>query len=117
MTLREKRCRFTELLVMLIDFINSDGYECCLNEVYRDPRIAKLNAQSGAGVVYSNHLVGLAADINLYKDGVYLDKSDDHKKFGEYWESLSTSEYTCCWGGRFSKPDGNHYSMEHNGVE
>ncbi|HBJ0947911.1 TPA: M15 family metallopeptidase, partial [Escherichia coli] len=31
---------------------------------------------------------------------------------GEYWESLGGS-----WGGRFkSRPDGNHFSLEHNGV-
>lgn len=31
---------------------------------------------------------------------------------GQYWESLGGS-----WGGRFkSRPDGNHFSLEHDGV-
>ena len=31
-------------------------------------------------------------------------------ELGEYWESIGGS-----WGGRFN--DGNHYSLEHNGVK
>ncbi|HAO1973206.1 TPA: M15 family peptidase, partial [Escherichia coli] len=31
---------------------------------------------------------------------------------GEYWESIGGT-----WGGRFSRADGNHFSLEHNGVK
>ena len=57
----------------------------------------------------SLHYKGLAKDILLFdKNNVYLPKTEDHKEFGEYWESLGGS-----WGGRFS--DGNHYSIEFQG--
>ncbi|MGO3686517.1 MAG: M15 family metallopeptidase, partial [Proteus vulgaris] len=42
----------------------------------------------------------------------YLTATSDYKELGEYWESLGGS-----WGGRFkTRPDGNHFSLEHNGV-
>ena len=53
----------------------------------------------------SFHFSGRAKDINLFKDGKYLRKSEDHLPWGLYWESLGGS-----WGGRFRKKDGNHYS-------
>ena len=52
------------------------------------------------------------ADLNLFKDGVYLTSDKDHEPFGIYWESLHP---LCRWGGRFK--DGNHYSIEHQGVK
>ena len=58
--------------------------------------------------VNSNHYIRLAVDFNLFKDGKYLDKTDDHLPLGEYWESIGGS-----WGGRYG--DGNHYSLEHEG--
>lgn len=39
-----------------------------------------------------------------------LTASSGHKLLGEYWESIGGT-----WGGRFN--DGNHYSLEHNGVK
>lgn len=56
----------------------------------------------------SLHYIGLAIDLNLFKNGEYLKDTNDHKELGEFWESLGGS-----WGGRFN--DGNHYSLEHNG--
>lgn len=112
MTLREKRCLFTALLAKLIEHINANGHECALNEVVRDPRIAALNAAKGSGIARSNHIVGLAADVNLYAAGVYLGSTEAHKPFGEWWE---TQHALCRWGGRFR--DGNHYSLEHEGVK
>ena len=54
----------------------------------------------------SLHFEGLAVDIDLTKDGVYLQATADHQPFGEFWEGLHAS---CRWGGRFK--DGNHYSV------
>lgn len=68
------------------------------------------NNGKNSGVRFSTHLLCLAVDINLFKDGVYLDKTEDHTPLGEFWESIGGT-----WGGRFK--DGNHYSLEHNGVK
>jgi len=53
----------------------------------------------------SYHYIGLAKDINLFKDGKYLRKSEDHLPLGIIWELLGGT-----WGGRWRKRDGNHYS-------
>ena len=61
----------------------------------------------------SNHKRKLAIDIDLFLDGrYYLTETGDHRKLGEFWESLHP---LCRWGGRFG--DGNHYSIEHGGVK
>ena len=50
--------------------------------------------------------------FNLFKDGKFLTSSEDHRTLGEFWKTLHPD---CCWGGDFSRPDGNHYSMEWQG--
>lgn len=52
----------------------------------------------------SFHYRRLAIDINLFKDGIYLRKTEDHKPLGDYWQSLGGT-----WGGAWD--DGNHYSL------
>jgi len=54
----------------------------------------------------SLHYEGLAIDIDLFKNGIYLTSTEDHQSFGEFWEGLHPD---CRWGGRFR--DGNHYSL------
>lgn len=90
----DRRALFTRLLPRLIDKMIQDGFSPLLG---RDGLKHMKN---------SLHYDGLAVDIDLFKDGVYLDKSEDHKIFGEYWESLHPE---CAWGGRWG--DGNHYSL------
>lgn len=111
MTLREKQSKFVKLVARLIDRATDLGYELTFAEAYRTPEQAALNAASGAGIKNSLHTQRLAIDLNLFKDGVFLSSGDAHRPLGEYWESLSTPDYTCCWGGRFK--DGNHYSISH----
>ena len=99
-----------ECLVRLLQFAWRKGFTARINEVKRDPRIAQLNAQSGAGIKNSLHLDGLAVDLNLFLGGKYLPDTEDHRALGEYWESLHP---LCRWGGRFN--DGNHYSITWQG--
>lgn len=117
-TLQQKRCRFTRDIARLIDHATLLGYEVALDQVKRPQAIAKIYAEQGIGLANSLHIDGLAADINLYKDGEYLTHTEEHQPLGEWWESLGP-DY--CWGGRFKdsrgrpKPDGNHYSITHGG--
>ncbi|HEK2745614.1 M15 family metallopeptidase [Proteus mirabilis] len=110
MTLGEKQRKFTRMIADLIIFAYDNGYELTFSEAYRTPEQAKLNAKSGAGIKNSLHTQRLAVDFNLFKNGVYLTKTSDHQLLGEYWESIGGT-----WGGCFN--DGNHYSLEHNGVK
>ncbi len=112
MSLGEKQRKFPLLLMSLIHYIYGKGYEVTWGDGYRDPRVfGNIGDKTGYGHKNSCHKLKLAQDLNLFKDGVYLSKTEDHKEFGEYWESLDPD---CTWGGVFQ--DGNHYSMTHKGM-
>lgn len=107
MTLKEKQFRFANLVALLIVEANARGYTISLGEVWRSPEEAQRQGQPK-----SLHTMRLAIDINLFKDGVWLKKTEDHRPLGEWWETLHP---LCAWGGRWG--DGNHYSMEHGGMK
>ena len=82
----------------LICYATSLGFELTFGDAY---------AKTGHSAK-SFHYKRLAIDLNLFnEDGVYLETTDAHQPLGEYWESLDP---LCTWGGRFKRPDGNHYS-------
>lgn len=116
MTLGEKQRVFTVAVARLILEAQRRGYGLTFGEAYRTPEQAALNARTGAGIAKSLHTLRLAVDLNLFLSGVYLDDSEAHRPLGEWWEAQSTPGLTFCWGGRFSRPDGNHYSLEHQGI-
>lgn len=108
MTLGEKQRKFTRMVADLIVFAYDLGYELTFAEAYRTPEQAALNAKAGKGISSSLHLDRLAVDFNLFRNGKYLTKTEDHRALGEFWESIGGT-----WGGRFN--DGNHYSLSHGG--
>ncbi|HEI9768601.1 TPA: M15 family metallopeptidase [Morganella morganii] len=112
MTLSEKQSLFTVMIAQLILWANDHGYRLTFGEAYRTPEQAKLNAKSGKGISNSLHTQRLAVDFNLFIGGQYKTDTPSYLPLGEYWESIGGT-----WGGRFSRPDGNHFSLEHNGVK
>ena len=113
MRLGDKQKLFTRLVAKLLIKAHKLGYEVTFGDAYRDPRShGKLGVRTSYGRRYSVHKLRLAIDLNLFKDGRYLTKTEDHRPLGEWWERQHES---CCWGGRFN--DGNHYSMEHDGLK
>jgi hypothetical protein len=111
-TLRQKQSRFVRYVGLLIEYAGQQGYELTFGEAYRTPEQAALNAKAGTGIANSLHTQRLAIDLMLFKDGRYLTDSADYVLLGEYWESLAPD---CAWGGRFNRPDGNHFSIRHGG--
>lgn len=105
MTLGAKQRKFTLMLAELIQYAYAMGYELTFGDAYRGPRVKY-------GHLKSLHRLRLAVDFNLFKDGTWLTSTIDHTQIGEYWESIGGT-----WGGRFPKPDGNHYSLEHGGMK
>ena len=100
-----KRKLFTKCVCKLLQVMLEAGYE---------PMIGKDGMKHMAN---SLHFDGLAVDIDLTKNGVYLDKTSDHEVFGRYWEGLDAD---CYWGGNGLKQDGlkndgNHYSVTMDG--
>lgn len=111
MSLRKKQSKFARMVADLIIKAYSLGYEITLGDAYRDPRLhGELGVKKGYGHPKSAHKNRLAIDLNLFKDGKFLEGTEAHKDLGEWWESQGGS-----WGGRFN--DGNHYSLEHEGVK
>ena len=109
--LYKKQVKFSGMVAMLINKAYALGYEVVLGDAFRDPRVhGPTGTKLGYGHPRSCHKLALAIDLNLFKDGKYLTKTEDHKSLGEWWESIGGT-----WGGRFS--DGNHYSLEHEGMK
>lgn len=110
-TLLQKQQRFARLLPQLLNKAHELGYGVTLGDAYRDPRV---HGPQGTKKSYSEgksaHKARLAVDLNLFKGAKFLTSSEDHRPLGEYWESLGGA-----WGGRFN--DGNHYSLEHQGIK
>ena len=115
MTLGQTQRAFTRLVGLLIAQAYKMGYEVTLGDAFRDSRVfGMVGVKKGYGNRNSNHKRRLAIDLNLFKDGEYLDASEDHRPLGEWWENLGEKEgVPTVWGGRFN--DGNHYSCEYNG--
>lgn len=112
MTLSQKQAKFTLMIAKLIIWANDHNYALTFGEAYRTPEQAVLNAKSGKGITNSVHTQRLAVDFNLFTDGLYQTSTEAYRPLGEYWKSLGGA-----WGGDFkSRPDGNHFSLEHNGV-
>ncbi len=116
MTLRDKRVVFTLHVADLIHEAGVLGYEIALNEVLRSQAAANANAKAGIGIKASLHVIGLAVDVALYRNGTYLTETEDYRPLGEWWKLQSAPGYTLRWGGDFSKlKDGCHFSLEHEG--
>lgn len=111
MTLGQKQRKFPPMVAKLIEFAYANGYEITFGDAFRDPRLhGPVGVKQGYGHAKSAHKQRLAVDLNLFKDGKYLTSTDDYTLLGEFWESLGGA-----WGGRFN--DGNHFSIEHEGVK
>ena len=110
-TLREKQFRFTRLTVLLLSWAHDHGYELVEGDGYRHPETCGPTSCGMYGYMGRNslHNFRLAHDWHIFRDGTYLSDPEECRPLGEYWESLGGT-----WGGRFQ--DGNHYSIEHNGI-
>ncbi|EEQ4790530.1 M15 family metallopeptidase [Escherichia coli] len=112
MNLSEKQQLFAVMIADLIHWAQEHGYRLTFGEAYRTPEQAALNAKTGKGIRNSLHTLRLAVDFNLFINGEYQTDTDAYRPLGEYWESIGGT-----WGGRFSRADGNHFSLEHNGMK
>ena len=110
LSLREKQSLFVLSIADLIAFAYMNGYELTWGETWRSAEEAARLAKIGKGIRQSLHTLRLAVDFNLFQNGVWLKKTEDHLPLGEWWE---LHHPLARWGGRWG--DGNHYSFEHNG--
>lgn len=115
MTLGEKRREFSKMISELVLWCFQNGYEAQYEEIKRTQAQALANAASGAGIAHSLHLLGLAGDISIFKDGQLLESVDDYRPIGEQWKSMHPEN---AWGGDFTtRPDADHFSRSHEGIK
>jgi D-alanyl-D-alanine carboxypeptidase-like protein len=112
----EKQCLFARMIAQFIPKAYEMGYLLNFGEAWRPEIVAQAYAKMGKGISNSLHCLRLAVDLNAYFEGKWLDGSQDWhiphlERLGKLWESMGGS-----WGGRFTKKDYNHYSLQHNGV-
>ena len=113
MSLRKKQSKFARLVGKLILKAYDLGYEVTLGDAYRDPRVhGAMGVRKSYSHPKSAHKIRLAIDLNLFKNGEFLETTEGHRPLGEWWEKQHPDAR---WGGRFD--DGNHYSFEHEGVK
>lgn len=104
---------FARLLPSLLNKAFELGYEVTLGDAFRDPRLhGAMGVKMGYGHPRSAHKLRIAIDLNLFIEGEYRSRTEDHRKLGEWWEKQHP---LARWGGRFD--DGNHYSLEYEGVK
>ncbi len=114
-SLRQMQSLHVRLVAKLIEWATANGYELTWSETYRTPEQAMINAANGAGIVHSLHLVRLAVDLNLFKDGALLTTVEDYRPLGDFWKTLDP---LCRWGGDFTtRPDSDHFSLAWQGVQ
>jgi hypothetical protein len=112
--LSEVQREFTLHIAELIQYIDEHHYGCTFGDAYRSPKAFGGMGESGPyGRASSAHKQRLAVDLNLFKGSHYLSNTEAHRPFGEFWEGLHPDNR---WGGRFTPPDGNHYSRKYNGI-
>jgi len=110
-TLRQKQSRFARWIPRLFDKAHELGFEVTIGDGYRDPRLhGEVGVKMGYGHRNSAHKMRLAIDLNLFRDGEYLKKTEDHRQLGEWWKAQGVDHR---WGGDFE--DGNHYSITPDG--
>ena len=113
MTLRETQSEFAALVPRLIDRALELGNQVTLGDAFRDWRVhGTVGTKLGYGHSKSVHKIRLAIDLNLFRNGVFMDSTEAHKELGEWWEQQHP---LARWGGRFK--DGNHYSFEWEGMK
>jgi hypothetical protein len=109
--LSEIQIIFSLNIATLIIELNKRGYQCTFGEVARTPEQQEIYVKTGKSkTMLSAHINRLAADINLFKDGVYLTEAKEYKVAAETWEALNENNVAgFSWGW-----DANHFEMKMN---
>lgn len=120
--LSAKQREFAQNIGIWIGLVYERGYAVTFGEGWRTDEQAALYAANGKGISNSLHRLRLAQDFNLFRQNlagawVYETNSDspEWKILGELWKGLNPLNR---WGGDFkTRPDANHLSMEHEGIQ
>ena len=109
-TLFETQKLFAACFSKLLVWLNEKGYEYTHGETWRPQEMQDLYFRQGKTLTrHSTHTERRAADLNLFKNGVYQTTGDIFVPIGIYWKGLHGR---CVWGGDFeSLKDYNHFEV------
>lgn len=96
----ERQELFSRCISRLMLKMEGMGYQVRCGDFWAKPRNPLEHKAN------SLHYEKCAGDLNLFQNGKWLTKTEDHAAFGAYWEGLHPH---CRWGGRWQ--DGNHYEV------
>ena len=109
-TLGQKQRRFAMMTGMLITWAYANNYELTEGEGKRTAEQAAWDAARGSGIQHSLHIIQLAHDWNVFRDGDWLSDAKDYPDLVAYWKSLSKD---ACQGGDWG--DSDHFSIQFQG--
>jgi len=115
LTIRQKQAVFVKALTELFVYANLRRIDFCVLELYRSPRRQlELFRQGRTKTLSSKHLLGLAVDIAILKDGrVVLEHIPEYDLLGEFWSWLGGT-----WGGHWeSLEDIYHFEYSDRLIE
>ena len=102
MTLTERQVRFTFLLGKLLSYASETlNLDVKITELNRLLETQKDYVARGVSkTMDSCHLLNLAVDLYIIKDGAPTKNMEDYRQLGVYWECIGGR-----WGGRFGVPE------------
>lgn len=113
--LRQLQSKHVRYVARLSEWCDGKDRALTWGETYRTPEQMLLNVAHGSGIAHSLHGVRLAVDLNLFVEstGDELTGLEDYRPLGDFWMGLDP---LCVWGGTFSRPDADHFSITWQGV-
>lgn len=86
------------LLPRLIDKAHELGFEIRGGDLFRDLRVhGQMNVKQGYGAKNSCHKLKLAIDLNLFKDGAFIQDGDvlvrTYQNGWQVWKKVSMTAY------------------------
>jgi len=106
MKLSDHQWEFLQDVASLVKFAAHHGYKLTGGELYRPQEMQQIYFDAGKSkTLNSYHGKKCAQDLNCFKDGKYLTKTEDIKLLGDYWKSLNPLNK---WGGDWGW-DANHF--------
>jgi hypothetical protein len=111
-TMGEKQQKFALMLAEFIIWLNKNNYTVRIGEVWRPIEMQELYLKTGkTRAKYSKHQDKVAADLAIFKNGIWLKSKEELNNIGKYWENMDVDNR---WGGNFqSLTDCPHF--EYNG--
>ena len=109
MSLVTEQAAFLLDMCKLIQYATEQGFTLTAGELYRTPEQQEIYVKTNrSSTMNSMHLLRLAVDFNIFKDGKLVGNKATLAPLGAYWESLNPLN---SWGGNGKKlVDTPHFS-------